>query len=667
MAAAIQSIVGRIDQGAVSASAKAETRNREHHLPPISVYRWWARRTDAVNGALLDAAQQELAPGGRLMVADPFAGGGVIPLAALKRGHAIYAQDLNPWVLTGLRAMLELPHVEELRVGGRMLETVAAKLIRRAYATTFADGMPAEIAHTMRVAWSRCSHCDHEHPLFPHALVSLTRRRDRDGKEAYLACPQGHLFLAAASGHATCRVCLASVDTAQSYLVDRLATCPNCGRQDSLDTRAKAGWDWRVALVERSDAARRELGIPTSVECLQADGPQWKPQRRLGAIPDTSETRVLIRHGFKTWADLYPARQRVVMEELLKKARALSVPENTRSAVTMAVLGTAEMAGLLSRWDRFYMKSFESMASHRFNFTTFTVEPNVLGAGLDGRGTFRRRLRLYERASRWSHENSTLRTVHMYSAVQQRLETADRDGVTLVEGSSERMLLPDGSVDVVLTDPPYHDDVQYHELSLPLRAWANLGRSRATGDAVAIPHSASLRGHQAYRKVLQRVFGEFRRVLRPGGRLLFSYANREPAAWVNLFSALKNAGFQPVGYTILHSENEADHAKRSGRSCALDMILELTPTSDATVEVSKPKQVFGTDEEAYLLTVGDAFLRCAALSAGWETTLVESLKAEVFVKRRKRLSPENVAQLTIAVEAQAPGQQSPEPQDSLAA
>ena len=47
----------------------------------------------------------------------------------------------------------------------------------------------------------------------------------------------------------------------------------------------------------------------------------------------------------------------------------------------MAVLGTAEMAGLLSRWDRYYLKSYESMASHRFNFTTLAVEPNVIGVG----------------------------------------------------------------------------------------------------------------------------------------------------------------------------------------------------------------------------------------------------------------------------------------------
>jgi adenine-specific DNA methylase len=37
--------------------------------------------------------------------------------------------------------------------------------------------------------------------------------------------------------------------------------------------------------------------------------------------------------------------------------------------------------------------------------------------------------------------------------------------VRVVEGSSEQMVLPSDSVHLVLTDPPYHDDVQYAELS----------------------------------------------------------------------------------------------------------------------------------------------------------------------------------------------------------
>jgi SAM-dependent methyltransferase len=294
------------------------------------------------------------------------------------------------------------------------------------------------------------------------------------------------------------------------------------------------------------------------------------------------------------------------------------------------------MAGLLSRWDRYYLKSYESMASHRFNFTTLAVEPNIIGVGTHGRGTLRRRLELFERAAQWFNDNTIqLRPPRLRRADEPRFRTKPARRATVVAGSSERMLLPSDSVDVVLTDPPYHDDVQYHELSLPFRAWANLTRVRLLGEVVAIPHSASLPSHRRYRGALLRIFAELRRILKPDGRLLFSYANREPAAWVNLFAALRASGFQPLGYTILHSENESEHAKRKGRACNLDLILELAPGNGKLVEQWRPSPLFYTEEERFLIAVGETFLKSSSMVNGWEAQLVARLRADVFVRPKE--------------------------------
>jgi hypothetical protein len=49
------------------------------------------------------------------------------------------------------------------------------------------------------------------------------------------------------------------------------------------------------------------------------------------------------------------------------------------------------------------------------------------------------------------------------------MPASDRYYGSSVEGSSERLNLPLRSADRALTDPPYHDEVQYNELSMPLR------------------------------------------------------------------------------------------------------------------------------------------------------------------------------------------------------
>lgn len=631
----IQSLLRNIDQDAISAAAKIETRNREHHLPPVSVYRWWARRTETVNGALLDAALRELPGRKELLVADPFAGGGVIPLAALTRGHKVYAQDLNPWVAKGLAAMLGLPPAEKIAKAGERLLEKAKDLAQNAYGTSFSDGSPAQISHALRVPASRCGSCGHEHRLFPHAMVTLLKRKEADKPEAILACSHGHLFHARHDSVSKCPECREKVDPARTYVEDRIIRCPSCGHEETLESRAQNGyWRWELAIVERSDGVRRELGFPTKAECAKASNNGWKPKRSLGEIPaDAQEARVLTRHGFECWDDIYPARQRYVIEELLKHARSVR-DKNVRAALEMAVLGTTEMAGLLSRWDRYYLKSYESMAAHRFNFSTLVAEPNVIGAGAHGRGTLFRRLKLLERAARWLVDNGASVSPRgpVPSAVR-RFNKIGKARATVVVGSSERMLLPTSSVDLVVTDPPYHDDVQYHELSLPLRAWAGLDTSRLSGEAVAIPHSAALSSHKEYRGILTRIFKELRRVLRSDGRLLFSYANREVAAWVNVFAALRAAGFRPVGYTILHSENEQDHLKRKGRSCHLDLILELVPSGRSPIQPWRPRPLFNSDEERFLVAIGDAFLQSSGMVNGWESELLKQVRSDIFVSR----------------------------------
>lgn len=264
----------------------------------------------------------------------------------------------------------------------------------------------------------------------------------------------------------------------------------------------------------------------------------WSSELDLGAIPDGVETRVLTRHGFRRWSDLYPARQQSVTLKLLQEIEELDYGQEIRDTLRMAVIGTAEMAGLLSRWDRYYLKSYESMAGHRFNFTLLPVEPNVWGASASGRGSASRRIRAFSKASRWFRQR-TSRPLVVKGPVDSRGMRRPTDrlpDVFVVEGSSERMLLEDGVVDLILTDPPYHDDVQYGELSQPLRAWSGLPAVEASGAAYV---NGSNGDENGYRETLTAIFLECRRVIRPEGHLIFSYANRNPSAWRDLFSALQ--------------------------------------------------------------------------------------------------------------------------------
>ena len=625
----IASPLRHLDADVVSRAARAETRNREVYLPPVSVFRWWARRTEAVNGAVIDAVTAERGSDEPLLVVDPFAGGGVIPLAALIRGHRVYAQDINPWAAAGLTAMLGLPEPAAIREGVAALAQRITPLVSAAYGTTMIDGQPGTITHTFRVACANCGACGHRNRLYPHAMVTLLARKERGRPQAILVCRKGHLSHGRHDRNSRCRTCRTIIDPTSSYTARRVSTCSNCGHRTRLQDLATSGdWSWEVVLVERTRPGIREIATASAVEATTADNPRWRPQRTLGVIPEGQETKVLRRHGFSTWGDLYPDRQRHVLEQLLKMAPGSSDNSAVVALLRMAIIGSAEMAGLCSRWDRWYLKSYEAMAGHRFNFTTLTVEPNAWGTATSGRGTVLRRLDQLIKAATWLHDNTTVGVVvgPIDPATTHR-STAD---VVVAEGSSEQIALDDQSADLVLTDPPYHDDVQYSELSLPLRAWAELDLAPLEGEAVVNVTTGQNDGND-YAALLTRIFTESTRVLRADGHLIFSFANRSAAAWTDLFSALDDSGLRAVGCEIVHSENERDQAKRGVRACTLDLILDLIPNSDIPVVTYQPRGELESDEVDFLRVVATWFLQVGALPDGWRAACKAELAGCAFL------------------------------------
>lgn len=626
----LQSPLRHLNPATVSAQARAESRNRDVHLPPISIYRWWARRTEAVNGALIDATARDIP--GRMLVADIFAGGGVIPLAAAIRGHKVYAQDLNPWAATGLAAMLGLPAPHKLKEAQATLAQRLNTEVQAAYGTTLSDGSRGLVSHTFRVATGQCTACGKHSRMFPHALVTLLYRRERGRPEAFLACPNGHIFRGLCTEPSRCPHCRTVTDPAANYTARRKIEC-SCGHIDRLDDRADT-WHWEIVLVERSRPGLREITEPTSGELEAANAAHGTPQRTLGAIPDGQETKVLIRHGFTQWEQLYPVRQRVLLERLLTAAKDCSTDPAVVRAVEIAVIGSAEMAGHLSRWDRYYLKSYESMAGHRFNLTTLAVEPNVWGTVNSGRGTVLRRLTQLVKAATWLYSKTeTQLTVEGPLLAQKSGAEAVFDAdVRVVEASSERLLLPPDCVQLVLTDPPYHDDVQYSELSLPFRAWAQLTDGPLLGEAVVNAAVGQLTDDGAYEDLLVRIFREARRVLTSNGHLIFSYANRSPEAWIALFSALQAAGFRAAGCVIVHSENETDHAKRGVRACTLDLILDLVLKGPAAIKPHRPESADSDAETAFLNIVADIFLQVGSLEGDWRNRAQDRLVKTAFLQ-----------------------------------
>lgn len=593
---------------------RAQQRNREVHTPPISTFRWWARRSHALIGALLDEAKD--AAGGRLTVADPFSGGGTVAVEAARRDLDVYAQDLHPWAVAGLRAVLTPVDPEELERASSKLLSALSSVRTELYGTTCPKhGGDAEVLTAFWVRVAHCPNCAKKVFLYPYSLITRASRQP-DEPQAWWGCQAcgGVTEGPYPQGCRACTHCGASLARhSEPLLPGRIATCPQDGCGNDFDAFADEP-AFELAFVQRrcrhGGRTHVHFAEPTAEERERAE-PRTRravPQPLDAKIPAGLETRVLQRTGFERWANLYAPRQLEVLAAAIPALEKLRASAAVKARLRLAICGCAEMAGYASRWDRYYPKAFEAVANHRFAITGLSAETNLLAER--GRGTLPRRLGHSLRAAHWAHQE-----LPQGLAVSSRSAVATRalrpDGVVVAQGSSESQRPASGSIDLVLTDPPYFDDVQYAELAAIFLAWANAVGLVADSAALdlrseAVVNSMRGTGAERYRALLTAILTETRRTLAPDGLMVLTYHNSDTRAWWALGSALRDAGFTVAALAVTHAENERDHAKRGRLAFTRDLVLECSrETSD---RITEPEVAWepDADEAKELIAAGRA-------------------------------------------------------------
>ena len=158
------------------------------------------------------------------------------------------------------------------------------------------------------------------------------------------------------------------------------------------------------------------------------------------------------------------------------------------------------------------------------------------------------------------------------------LSRSKRMSALLLNGDSASLPLPAGSVDAVVTDPPYFDFVHYSELSDFFFAWI-APVMRKDAPYFNRPDS-SHRGEvqdsdpDGFAEKIGRVFSECHRVLKPGGILAFTFHHSAPDGWVAIHRALAGADFVVAAAHPVKAEMSVSNPKSAAKEpINLDAIL----------------------------------------------------------------------------------------------
>jgi putative DNA methylase len=632
---------GRLPVEELAAFAERESRRPR---PIYLAHKWFARRFgSAFRGLLVGVStpvdgdfwsgyygQTNLAG---LRILDPFVGGGTSAVEALRLGANVIGVDVDPVACAVTRfelaaAAMPLPD----KVTAQLAEDVGARMAPF-YRTVGPDGEHLVALHYFWVQVVECGGCGRQVDAHPHYQLGY----EATGARQWVACRScGQVAERPRSAKTlVCDACTERTVIGAGPVSYGKLTCPTCGTGQRLIQIGRATGrppSWRLFAVEAISppsgtravplAQRRYMAATEVDQQVFAQARAALQQRRsrnddvgwlpIAEIPRTGRAdNRLLDYGYRHYTDLFNDRQLLHLSLLAEAIDRLRGPERELCALafsnhlTTNCMQTAYAFGWRRLTPLFSVRAFRHIPR--------PVELNPWSVGT-GRGTYPNALRRVGQAIRYARSPRELASGGFSATPSRPPAVAPR----VLHADARRLAaIPTASVDLVLTDPPYFDNIAYSELSDFFAPWlAMLGAIGTAGPDEGpgvLPGTGRQRGAGAGVAVeLGACFAEVSRVLRPGGRLVFTFQHSTSAAWLALAQALAVARLAPVQVLPLLGDGTVGLHVHEGAS-TWDAVFVFQRTGEAHYQ--RPPCLMGREHVEAAL----------AHAAGWEVRLEERL------------------------------------------
>ena len=582
------------------------------------------------------------------VVLDITAGGGSIPFEAGRLGFRTIANEINPVAGLILRATCEWPqkygwelqeHFQE--VSGRFLDKV-----RELTSDLYPEEPQPEIEHgkdeTVRAKRSvqtylfartvTCPSCEGTIPLSPNW------RLDSKGTGIRLVSDT-------TSGTCSFEIVTRASDQSPGTVSRAKASCPypNCGAttpagyisteaqsgrlghqlyciiyRDTWETKTKSGRPSKRPKTSRGFRVPRE-GDDNVAQLQELLDKLREPWETDGILPNEEifrgdKTATPLDYGMPRWRDMFSPRQLLAhgycvqaFHELVDEDRASGMLDERREAawcyVALGIDKFINRNSLLCIWDAGSNKVANTFNSHDFgmkwSYAEMAIAIERLGlewAVNDMEDCLKQLIQMT------GHQQIDTPNGKLMNLGGAQTFTAPPSQVTI--GPAQDTDLPSASVDAIIFDPPYHNNVNYAELSDFFYVWLKRTASYVLSDSLMSPHltdkvneaiasparfreqaqgsgkSASALATRDYENKMAEIFRECRRVIKPDGIMTVMFTHKSTDAWDALTVALINSGFGITRTWPIRTEAESSMQIRDRAAARSTILLVCRPRTD---------------------------------------------------------------------------------------
>lgn len=592
--------------------------------PVYQVHRWFARRFGSAFRALLTAARlpakEDFWQGyyhgvdwSGLHVLDPFVGGGTSMVEALRLGATVTGIDIDAVACAVTRLETRLESLADLQPALTALKEQVGACLAPYYQTVLENGEIRDVLHYFWVQVVSCRQCGHSFEVHPHYQLAY----EAEGTLQWVFCPQCHAIktLPRTEEVFVCDHCDLKTFVQQGSVKYGRITCPHCQEREHLidvAARTQTPPKFRLFALEyleplhqthravpmkqrhfRSASAYDHQLLQAVETALAArttgDGTlAWIPDRRI-PTEGRSDHR-LLSYGYTFYRELFNARQ---LLHLSYTAEAISQSDHAvREALAIAFSDHLTTNCMLTHYAFGWRRLAPLFSVRAYHHVSRPVEVNPWMDGT-GRGTFPNAVRQIQQAKAWlCHPREALATGGFRSTpkLSGKVHAERQTQASILQANSQRLaMLQDHECDLVLTDPPYFDNIAYSELSDFFLPWLQLLGIIPVESASEAGLSESLTARKRdtdamlrFQESLGESFREIARVLKPGGRCVFTYQHKTMLAWFALASALASTNLYPIQVFPLLGDGDTGLHKHEGNS-TWDAVFVLRPLEEGRV------------------------------------------------------------------------------------